>query len=335
MAEGKLMRIFFVSFAIQTLFLGLFLSSAFLSLYFMLQRRTPNRPLDKWVFAGVCTLIAIVSAHWSIAFARLYRAFFSPDVYDANRYIADVYDPPYLAKTALLYTSIAVADMLLIYRLYIVWKDRASVIILPVLLLIGASAAEIYESYIHCDSEHAADSTFEPPFSKWIFTIFALDMSLNAYCTLMISCRIWRSSQAGVRMGGPKLSDTLVIFIESSGASLACGGAALIAYALHEPVCLLFIDNVPVVAATAYVLISVRVSLGIAREGISARRSALEWAVAYPTSDSSTEQTAEQFDDKAVEDHVKVPSARLPSSDAAVPLHRSGQTGATSSSAER
>ena len=78
------------------------------------------------------------------------------------------------------------------------------------------------------------------------------------------------------------------------------------------------------VAATAYVLISVRVSLGIAREGISARRSALEWAVAYPTSDSSTEQTTERFDDQAVDDHVKVP---LPSSDAAVPLHRSGQTG--------
>ena len=62
MAEGTLMRIFFVSFATQTLFLGLFLSTAFLSLYFMLQRRTPNRPLDKWVFGGVCTLIAIVTA---------------------------------------------------------------------------------------------------------------------------------------------------------------------------------------------------------------------------------------------------------------------------------
>ncbi|KAI5889456.1 uncharacterized protein SCHCODRAFT_02634579 [Schizophyllum commune H4-8] len=150
----------------------------------------------------------------------------------------------------------------------------------------------------------------------------------------MISWRIWKSFHAGVGSGGPKLTDSLVIFIESSGASLACGVAALSAYALHELVCLLLIDIFPVVAATAYVLISVRVSLGIAREGISAPRSALEWAVAYPTSDSTTEQTAEQLDDKTVGDSVKVPSATLPSSDATISPHDLEQTDAISPTME-
>ncbi|KAI5889455.1 uncharacterized protein SCHCODRAFT_02368171 [Schizophyllum commune H4-8] len=177
MAEDKPIRIFFISFAIETLLLGLFLSTAFLSLYFMVQRRKRNASLDKWVFGGVCALIASVTAHWAVGFARLFGAFFSPGITDADYYITDFYEPTYVTKSALLYLTLSVAATLLIYRLHMIWRDQVMVLFLPIVLLLVSAAAEVFEIYLHFDSERPTDSIYKPPFSKWIFAIFAMDMS--------------------------------------------------------------------------------------------------------------------------------------------------------------
>ncbi|KAL1748845.1 hypothetical protein HDZ31DRAFT_4239, partial [Schizophyllum fasciatum] len=108
----------------------------------------------------------------------------------------------------------------------------------------------------------------------------------------MIAWRIWKCAHCGLRLSSPWLSESLIIFTESAGALLAFALVSFIAYTLHQPVFVLFMDNTPVAAASGYVLINVRVSLGIAREGATSKASALEWAVApNPATESPTQET--------------------------------------------
>ncbi|TRM69949.1 hypothetical protein BD626DRAFT_475844 [Schizophyllum amplum] len=280
MADDRLIRTCFVSFAVQTILQGLFLSLATLSVYFMLRRRSVKTPMDTCVLAGVAIVIACVTTHWTLSFLRLFRTFFKNDIQDPGAYIADANELLYCVKTLLLYISVTISDLLLIHRLYIVWQDRSIVVGLPIFLLLATIAVEGGEFAHHFVDESVGGSLFDTQLSAWIITIFVLDIVLNAYCAAMISWRIWKAGCGVVRFDGPRLTESLIILIESAGIYLTYDIASLILYLLQDDVFLLVVDCTPAVAAITYMLINVRVSLGIARQGVPTRPSGLDWAVA-------------------------------------------------------
>ncbi|KAL1677306.1 hypothetical protein EV122DRAFT_214560 [Schizophyllum commune] len=83
----------------------------------------------------------------------------------------------------------------------------------------------------------------------------------------MIAWRIWQAGSCTKRFGGPRISESLVIFVESAGLYLTYDVVLLSLYIGRHPACMVVLDLGAEIAAMAYMLISVRVSLGIARAG--------------------------------------------------------------------
>lgn len=282
MVNDALLQIGFASVAAQSLLQGVFLSISLFSIYLMFQRRR----VDKFVLAGVIILIINATAHWIISFTELYMAVKSQD---APRYLSDLRDGQLTAKLTLIDMSLAVTDLLLIYRLYIVWWDHP-IIVVPPLLLLGGGIAGAASSVglIQRTDDTRMDTFFEEPSSPAIIAAFVLFIALNAYCTAMISWRIWAAGRCLGRVGGADLSRSFAIFIESAGLYLTYLIISLVIYLLHHPVYFLLTDCNVVFSAIAYVMMNVRVALGVTREGAPSRPSALEWAIASsPTTPSS------------------------------------------------
>ncbi|KAL1718897.1 hypothetical protein EV715DRAFT_200066 [Schizophyllum commune] len=108
----------------------------------------------------------------------------------------------------------------------------------------------------------------------------------------MISWRLWKSAKHSSRCDGPCLSESLIIFVESAALILAYDAVLLVFYAIHWPLFLPVMDCTAEISAIAYMMINVRVTLGVARQGTMTPSDASRWAVATnPASTTLTRQT--------------------------------------------
>lgn len=280
-----LLRINFISFAVQTLLQGLFLAVSFLSVYLMLRRRARHASKNMYaVLTGMAVIIVSVTVFWSLSFAQLFGTFFPHNNVDSTYASSNLRITSYHIKGVLFNLSLALTDLLLIYRLYIVWQDHVAVTVPPLILLCGtivvaASSADLIKRAV----TSPIDAMFYAPFAARAFAGFSLVLLINSYCTAMIAWRIWA---VGRRSANSNLSESFVIFIESAAFYVAYLIASLVAYAIRLPSYIVLMDCHAVVAGLAYTLINVRVALGVARDGSLTRVSVSEWAVAsHPVND--------------------------------------------------
>ncbi|KAI5826151.1 hypothetical protein K523DRAFT_355414 [Schizophyllum commune Tattone D] len=239
MANDGLLLIYFVSFVIQTALQGILFCTSTLFVYVMLCRRSRSPLVLDVGLVGAALISGGAISYWSVSFAQLYNAIFQPGNRSPSVYLSDLHNPLFLTKIYLLFTFAAIADLLFIYRLYVVWQDRRCVVLPP--LLVVASAFSIAISAITWLAQ-AADNRniYDIAYSPRVNVAGILTISLNMYCTILISWRIWKAGRCAVRYGGPSLSvcvriapdpsapndttmqQSFIIFIESAGLYL-CG----------------------------------------------------------------------------------------------------------------
>ncbi|KAI5889457.1 uncharacterized protein SCHCODRAFT_02509949 [Schizophyllum commune H4-8] len=128
----------------------------------------------------------------------------------------------------------------------------------------------------------------------------------------MISWRLWKSAKHSTRCDGPCLSESLVIFVESAALVLVYDAILMVFYAMHWPLFLPVMDCTAEISGIAYMLINVRVTLGVARQGTLTPTDASRWAVATnPASTTLTRQTV-SFAHEDTTDPLELPKvARL------------------------
>ncbi|KAL1752629.1 hypothetical protein FB107DRAFT_177726, partial [Schizophyllum commune] len=102
----------------------------------------------------------------------------------------------------------------------------------------------------------------------------------------MITWRIWHAGKISKHVGGASFSTSLVILVESAGAYLAYMIVLLVLYTARKPAFFIFIDCNVVFSALAYMLINVRVALGIAHQQAPTQSSALQWVAASQPADA-------------------------------------------------
>ncbi|KAL1731744.1 hypothetical protein EV714DRAFT_271308 [Schizophyllum commune] len=276
-------RLYFISFAVQTLLLGIFLSATSVSLYLTFYGPSHRAFRDKFVLAGISVLIISAISHWGISLAAMHTALFtqSAEHFD-GRYSINLHNPYLEAQMYLNDVSLGVTDALFIYRLYVVWQDQPIVVAPPLLSLVGA----IVTVAILARSYHQAAGALSPDLASKATTAIVLAISMNAYCTVMITWRIWHAGKISKRVGGTSFSTSLVILVESAGAYLAYMIVLLVLYTARKPAFFIFIDCNVVFSALAYMLINVRVALGIAHQQAPTQSSALQWATASQPADA-------------------------------------------------
>ncbi|KAJ2990813.1 hypothetical protein NUW54_g8366 [Trametes sanguinea] len=183
---------------------------------------SPSASKNIWtspLFLATAMLLMTVTAHWVLTVRRLFEAFIYDDGgQQPTKYFLTVEANTQVAATAFVVSSVIVGDIILTYRIWVVWDRRWSFIIFPSLctlgyVAMGFSVVQLFAAYV------PGESIFVNAAQRRIITTAALTLSTNIYGTVSIAYRIWKSNRAmkqEVAMPKKGLPEALVIFIESA-----------------------------------------------------------------------------------------------------------------------
>ncbi|KAG7089641.1 hypothetical protein E1B28_011303 [Marasmius oreades] len=262
---------------INTFLYGIFFLLNLVSVWFIcfpLRRRAERGPgfavLKKPMLIGALTLFVTVTAHWVCNVLRLFQAmiYFKQGTAPLE-YYADLSQRLYPIKTGLIMASIFAGDIMIIYRLWVVWSCQYYIIILPSITLIGLA---ISGSGITYQLSHSmkGKNIFVSSAQAWVICEGLFTVLTNVYCTGLIAWRIWYTNRHSVPPGRDKsrpsstsrhLMAAMVIFIESA---LLYSSFLLVfigTYVGKQHTESLIADCLPSVAGIAFSFINVRAYL--------------------------------------------------------------------------
>ncbi|KAJ6549992.1 hypothetical protein B0H19DRAFT_952059 [Mycena capillaripes] len=232
---------------IETFFYGIYLVLFLTSIYLLFTAHTRGlrRERSVWVSPILCggsVLFIAVTGHWVLTIDRLFLAFVTVDNgADPLTFYGDYSQPSQIIQGAFLLVSLAIADGLMVHRLWTVYTHNRYVMIFPALMLLGLLASTI--GVVNDFSHYKPGDSVLDLANGWIiadsvFTVFVLKP-----------------------IGGPTLNSIIAIIVESAGLTTTWAIFFIITYATRSNLRFL-IDVTPAIVGTANMLIYVRVGLG-------------------------------------------------------------------------
>ncbi|KAH9934277.1 uncharacterized protein B0H18DRAFT_855057, partial [Fomitopsis serialis] len=253
--------------ALESLFFGIFLVLAFTSVYFHVARTDSGteykvrRCLALWrpIFVGSIFITVTVTAHWVTIVVRLFDAFVNFESGTApSQYYSNLATSTEAIKTSFLIVTLIECDIMLIYRLWIVWNYSYMVIFIPTCAVLGllTGPGAIYQQT--CLKAAGADTVFLSVLSRWITSSYAFTFVTNVYSTCGIVYRVWSAVVASPGLGaqtswsvplGTLLYRSYTIFF-------------FVSYEARSNIQYFCIDTLCPIAGIVFMLINVRVGLG-------------------------------------------------------------------------
>ncbi|KAJ3576716.1 hypothetical protein NP233_g261 [Leucocoprinus birnbaumii] len=170
--------------------------------------------------------------------------------------------------------AIFAADVILIYRLYIVWnRSRVMLWLGGIAVMTDVALTIPYITVFAKDRDY-----WEPGVAAWT----ALTLGVNVFATALISYKIWMNSRLTRELGDGKIVVRIIaILVESAALQTAWMTIYLILHLANYNASLYLLYSLPEVAGIATALVNVRVGLGWAagEEGRSVqnfRRSSID-----------------------------------------------------------
>ncbi|KAJ7596395.1 hypothetical protein C8J56DRAFT_773606 [Mycena floridula] len=267
--------------AVESLLYGAFVILAVISISLSLYRHSlylSIRPGQcRWklstlvtpMFLGAIGLVVTITGHWIITVLRMFDAFVTYNHGETpTAYYADISKTTEVVKTGLLMATLVLSDIMIVYRMWIVWHHNRYVMIFPVLSILGLTVCGIGVTYQFYKYDPTA-SIFESEAGRWIRSDCVLTLATNLYSTGMIVWRLWSTDRKikSIRSSGTSIVQrALVLIIESAAIYTTWTIIYIIAYELHAEVEATFDNAWPAVAGISFMLIKVRVGLGWAQE---------------------------------------------------------------------
>ncbi|KAH7887272.1 hypothetical protein F5I97DRAFT_1859050 [Phlebopus sp. FC_14] len=237
-------------------------------MYVLLRKRRGAE--STWMLTTTSTVLFVLcTAHVAASLRQLLEAFIyvppsAPPNY-STLYWLDETLPMAVFKDVLYDSLVSLQDIVLIWRLYVVWGLNWKIIVFPVL----AEATHMATSY-------AATALFAKPgaslyhsiLSRVGLTAWSLDIAINISVTLAIAGRLW---WMGRRVSSiPPTADisnryaaTIYIIVESGGLFAAVTIVLLALYVRGSPLALTGMNIASQLAVLTPLLILVRVELGL------------------------------------------------------------------------
>ncbi|KAL0574105.1 hypothetical protein V5O48_007838 [Marasmius crinis-equi] len=232
------------------------------------RRQSWRRVLRKPMFLGAIGLFVTITAHWITNVMRLFHAFERGTV--PLEYYSDMSQDIYAVKTGLVMASIVSGDIMMIYRLWVVWNCRYLVIILPSLSVIGLAATG---SGITWDLAHYKKGMdiFSGRAQVWVISEAVFTVLTNVYTTALIAWRIWQTNRRslphkpGPSPGSLHLTAAIIILVESAVLNTSFLITFIVTYIIHHRIEGLIVDCLPPIAGISFGLINIRCHLSRVR----------------------------------------------------------------------
>ncbi|KAI0753202.1 hypothetical protein C8Q80DRAFT_1267623 [Daedaleopsis nitida] len=216
-------------------------------------------------------LIVSVTAHLVLSLAHLVAAVLDHDSSDesSTAFLLDLRSRNAIAKNSILFVDTIIGDLVITYRVWLVWGRNYWVIILPVLSLAGllvAGSGEIHSFVV------TQTSVFTSTVGRWITAGCIMTVCTNIYCTVVIAWRIWsvnralRDSRLRSFSTGTSILHAMAIFVESAAIWTIWVSVYMVWYLTGSGLEATGAMCGPAMIGITFSLITVRVGLGQAHE---------------------------------------------------------------------
>ncbi|KAK0482382.1 hypothetical protein IW261DRAFT_1562073 [Armillaria novae-zelandiae] len=155
--------------------------------------------------------------------------------------------------------TVLVADAFLIYRTFIVWMNKCTVVVVPLLLFVADAGAGIYVLVILAKSTTMLHRQLNANRAFGVMTLV-----VNVVCTALISYRIWivRRNVSGTRLGPDPLTGVIALIVESAVVYTVLLICLIITLGLGSFVYYVLFDIQSAVIGIVFSMIIIRVSQG-------------------------------------------------------------------------
>ncbi|KAF9027348.1 hypothetical protein BDZ89DRAFT_987386 [Hymenopellis radicata] len=223
-------------------------------------------PMWTPIFIGTIVAFLAVTGQWISSVLRLFQAFRLYD--DGNsplEFYADRSQPSNIVKMTFILVALLVCDVMLIYRLWVVWNFNRLVMSVPSLTIVGMTASAIGIIYNISRSVHGpVTDIFTSAAGQWIIGDIVFTFSTTMYCTAMITYRIWSINRL-VEGSGGGLNSVMALIAESAALYAVWTLFFLITFLSQSSLEVFCLDTIGHVSTIATLLINVRVGLGWAQ----------------------------------------------------------------------
>ncbi|KAF8582243.1 hypothetical protein K439DRAFT_1351653, partial [Ramaria rubella] len=224
--------------------------------------------INKPMLATSILIFCMLTAHWILNVARAFDAFIKFRDIDGGpiAYYSNLSETKNVIKSGLLVATILTADVIMVWRLYIVWARNHWIIIPTVCSVIAYVAVAGTAATFQFSQLSPGVAPFHGASATWIATTFATTLATNVYATVMICFRIWRHNRAMRVLGHSDLTSTIVIIVES--AAIYSLGMAVTFFSFLARSNVQFpeldaVSSVMSIKGIVFSLIIVRIGLGI------------------------------------------------------------------------
>ncbi|KAJ3913940.1 hypothetical protein F5877DRAFT_71129 [Lentinula edodes] len=230
----------------QLFIIGIWVESVLYAAVFILVRRyQAGKSSARLLLATSTVLFSLSTAYVSISCRELLEAYVWGPPGGADLYFADASQHYSGVKLSLALVNIFIQDVILIWRMWVVYNNKWTIIILPILGEIGHVAAGI--SSIH--SILLCNATVSDPAVPSLVVYWGLDFVINIGVTGCIIHKLW---SAGRTIKGLKIAqDThhpylsvIFIIVESGGILAMATLITLCLYLSRNPAAAPAIDSI-------------------------------------------------------------------------------------------
>ncbi|KAJ3823320.1 hypothetical protein F5880DRAFT_542595 [Lentinula raphanica] len=239
----------------------------------------------QFLLATSVFLFSLSTIYVSVCLRQLFEAFIWGPPGEASLYFANVPDRLSVTKIGLYEVNVFTQDMILIWRMWVVYNKRWIVVILPIAMEFGHLAAGIY-TLVRGASPNV--SVFDTLVHRGAIANWTLDLAVNIGVTFCIAYKLWAAGRSleKVGLGRNKHPYTGIIFtiVESGGIFATATLITVSLYLSGNFASVAAIDSVVQLATTTPLLIVVRIGLGL-QHGIPANSTMTTSTIGFANSD--------------------------------------------------
>ncbi|KAJ7742740.1 hypothetical protein DFH07DRAFT_39849 [Mycena maculata] len=229
-----------------------------------------KRPV-RGVLLGLIVQFITITVHWINGIYEVYFSFVHLGGGETIvAFYSDLSAPHAVLQITLFVICSLVADMLVIYRLYVIFSHRRNPVIFPLLLLVGQAISGGGVISVFATSNHA--NAFYSLANGWVTTSLVSSIVISVYSSAMISWKIWwaRRALGGLSVhfiGGIRPMFFLAVLVESAALQTAASIALLAGFQIGFIAQQLVVQHLaPAIFGISTVLIHARIGLGWAYE---------------------------------------------------------------------
>ncbi|KAI0047983.1 hypothetical protein FA95DRAFT_1491635 [Auriscalpium vulgare] len=232
-------------------------------LFYREQSGRINRPM-----VVVATLLFIFSTiHVSINFQRLIEGLIHQRDFPEggpSAWFNDIAEPSFVFKSAVYAMQTLLADGVLIYRCYVVWRSKIILAFQSVLYL-GLCVSTVGSLYTVSRVSIKGLGFALGTAAHWVTAYYAITLVTNGLCTLTLAYRIWQMNAPVRKLGrgqsGLSLLPVVIIVLDAGVLYFITLLPMIISFVTDTSTRFIFVDIPPPIISISFYMIILRVAM--------------------------------------------------------------------------